>query len=51
MFATELTNHAQRIQQRGLTREIVQFIFENGIKTNSLLIKDIFLIPKNKAKE
>ena len=32
----EFTCHAQkRIQQRGLTKEIVQFIFDNGLKTNS----------------
>ena len=49
----ELTNHAQkRIQQRGLTREIVQFIFENGIKTNSHQDKRyIFNSKKTKAKE
>ena len=48
----ELTNHAQkRIQQRGLTREIVQFIFENGIKTNSHQDKRyIFNSKKQKQK-
>jgi len=48
----ELTNHAQkRIQQRGLTKEIVQFIFENGIKTNSHQDKRyIFNSKKQKQK-
>ena len=48
----EFTNHAQkRIQQRGLTREIVQFIFENGMKTNSHQDKRyIFNSKKQKQK-
>jgi len=48
----EFTYHAQkRIQQRGLTKEIVQFIFDNGLKTNSHQDKRyIFNVKKQKQK-
>lgn len=48
----EFTYHAQKsIQQRGLNKEIVQFIFANGLKTKSQQDKRyIFNIKKQKQK-
>ena len=48
----EFTCHAQkRIQQRGLTKEIVQYIFDNGLKTKTHQdVRYIFNTKKQKQK-